>query len=137
MSARREKRLGLEEKAELAPNEWSRIEVGMLECTDRNFRASSEVRLKLGDQVTLEVPGLGPAAAIVSWTGRDEFAATFAVPIDLDRVRFMAVNQQAVLARLLKERAVAYSNGRHVEERALRRRILRTLPLKKIVDARR
>ena len=137
MGARRERRLGLEEKAELAPNDWSRIEVGMLECTDRNFRASTDAKLKVGDQVTLEVPGLGAAPATVSWTGRDEFAATFACPIDLDRVRFMAVNQQAVLARLLKERAAAYNNGRHVEERSLRRRILRTLPLKKIVDARR
>ena len=132
MSARRERRLALDEAAQLAPNEWSRIQVCMLECTDRSFRAASDIRIEVGAQVTLEVPGIGPVLAYVTWSRTKEFAATFAEAIDLYSARFMAVNQQAVLARLLQERAAAYADGRHVEERTLRHRILRTLPLKKV-----
>jgi hypothetical protein len=129
MGARKDKRLALDESASLAPNDWSRIQVAMLECTDIAFRASSDIQLQVGAQVTLDVPGIGPTLAYVTWSRPEEFAATFAEPIDLNRARFMAVNQQVVLARLLKERAAAFSDGRKVEERALRRRILQSLPL--------
>ena len=137
MSARKDKRLALDEKAQLSPNDWSRIEISMLECTDRRFRASSNIKLQIGAQVTLEIPGVGPVIAYVTWSRDDEFAATFAKPIDLYSVRFMSVNQQAVLARLLKERAAAFSDGRRIEERELRRRVLKALPLKTIPTARR
>ncbi|HEV2818234.1 MAG TPA: hypothetical protein VGW40_13560 [Allosphingosinicella sp.] len=128
----RQRRLALDEEARLAPNEWSNVEVRLLECSERGFRAECDISIPVGASVRLDVPGLGPVLAYVSWRRTGEFAATFGEPIDLSRARFMALNQEAVLARLLTERARAHAAGRNEEERSLRGRILTGLPIKTV-----
>ena len=75
--ARAERKLALDEAARLAPNEWSSVEVRMLECSERGFRAACDVALRLHAPVTLDVPGLGPVRASVAWRRPGEFFATF------------------------------------------------------------
>src|SRR5436853_1096402 len=123
MAARRDGRLALDEPARLAPNCWSSLEIRMLECTTKGFRASYDATVRISGFVTLEVPGIGPAEALVTWQRRGQFAATFTNPIDLEQARFMPLNGEAVLARLLRERANAHADGRKGEERELRARI--------------
>jgi hypothetical protein len=130
MAGRRETRLALDEPARLAPNEWSSIEIRLLECTARGFRATGELALKVGAQVMLEVPGIGWVRAFVTWRRKGEFAASFMEPIALGSARFMSINPEVRLARLLGERAAAYSAGRKRDEHALRGRILEGLPVK-------
>ena len=131
-AAGRQRRLALDEEARLAPNEWSSVEVRMLECSEQGFRAGCDISIPVGASVRLDVPGLGPVLAYVSWRRTGQFAATFAEPIDLSRARFMALNQEAVLARLLTERARAHATGRDAEERTLRERILTSLPIRTV-----
>jgi hypothetical protein len=130
MTADRERRLVLDEAARLAPNDWSNVEIRILELTASGFRAASDVTLREGALVTLEIPGLGPAAAFVAWRRAGQFAAAFAEPIDLAGAGFTPLNREIVLARLLGERAAAHAAGNSEEERGLRRRILRALPVR-------
>lgn len=131
--ARRESRLALDEPARLAPNDWCNVEVRMLECTEVRFRAAGDVTVRVGAIVTLDVPGLGPVEAYVSWQRSGQFAATFAKPIDLARARFTSLNQEVMLARLLVERAAAHAAGKNDEERSLKLQILDHLPLTQLV----
>jgi hypothetical protein len=132
MASRAEKRLALDEPARLAPNDWSSVEVRMLECTARDFRARGDVNLRVGAQVTLGVPGLGLTSARVTWRSANQFTAAFEEPIDLSRTGFMSLNREAVLARLLTERAAAHASGKDAQERELRGRILDGLPVRRI-----
>lgn len=132
MTARSERRLALDETARLAPNEWSNVEIRLLECTARDFRAAAPVTVRAGGPVMLEIPGIGWVRAYVSWQGGDQFTALFAEPIDLARAGFMSVNREAVLARLLTERAAAHAAGNDTEERDLRMRIRENLPVRRI-----
>ena len=132
MTRRAEKRLALDEAARLAPNDWSEVEARMLECTARGFRAACAATVRVGARVSLEVPGIGWVAAYVAWCRPGQIAAAFAEPIDLARVRFMALNREAVLARLLTERAAAHAAGKDDEERDLRSRIRDGLPVRRI-----
>jgi hypothetical protein len=130
MTVDREQRLVLDEAARLAPNDWSSVEIRILELTATGFRAVGDVILRKGALVTLEIPGIGPAAAFVAWRRGGQFAAAFAEPIDLAGAGFTPLNREIVLARLLGERAAAHAAGRGEEERGLRRRILRALPVR-------
>ena len=135
MASGRQKRLVLDEAARLAPNDWSSVEIRLLECTATGFRAASDLNLRVGAWVTVEIPGHGAVRASVTWRRPGEFAATFAEPIDLARMRCLSQNREAVLARLLGERAAARAAGRHAEERALRGEILRGLPFRSLDGA--
>jgi hypothetical protein len=126
-----DKRLALDEGVRLAPNDWSSIEVRLLECSESSFRATCDVTLRLHAPVTLEVPGIGPRRAYVAWRRNGEFVAKFEDPIDLDRTKFMSLKQEVVLARLLSERARAHAAGREDEERALRAQIRTGLPVRR------
>ena len=132
MAARLENRLALDEPARLAPNDWSNVEIRMLECTATGFRASCDLNIKRCSIVTLEVPGIGLVRAYVTWRRGDQFAATFFEPVDLSKVRFMPLNGEIMLARLLRERAKAHAAGRSEEERDLRGRIRQILPMKPV-----
>jgi hypothetical protein len=132
MTLPQESRLALDEPARLAPNDWSSVEIRMLECTADGFRASCDIAIKKGAVVTLDVPGVGPARAHITWRRGSQFAAYFDEPVELARTGFMAVNGEAILARLLKERARAHAAGRAEEERNLRGRISEILPMKTI-----
>lgn len=127
-----DKRLALDEGVRLSPNDWSSIEVRLLECSQTSFRATCDVALRLHAMVTLEIPGLGPARAFVAWRRDGEFVANFEMPIDLERARFLSLNQEAVLARLLNERARAQRAGRADEEQALRAKIRAGLPVRRL-----
>jgi len=132
MAALRENRLALDEPARLAPNDWSNVEIRMLECTAAGFRASCDLNIRRCSIVTLDVPGIGSVRAYVTWRRGDQFAATFFEPIDLSKAKFMPLNGQTVLARLLRERASAHAAGRNEEERDLRGRIRQILPMKPV-----
>lgn len=135
MTARGRRRLALDEPVRFAPNEWSSAEIRLLECTATGFRAASDLHLRVGTWVSVELPALGWVRATISWRRSGEFAAIFAEPIDLASMPCMTVNPEAVLARLLGERAAAHKAGRQAEERALRGEILRTLPLRPLDGA--
>lgn len=132
MGAHGKSRLALDEPARLAPNDWSSLEVRLLECTERSFRARCDETVRIAGLVSLVVPGIGPVKAYITWRRRNQFSATFAEPLDLSRARFMPVNGEAVLARLLRERATAYASGRKGDERKLRARISEALPMRPV-----
>ena len=135
MPGRSERRLALDESTRLAPNEWSSLDVRLLECTAHGFRAAAPATVRAGASVMLDIPGIGWVRAYVSWQRGGQFTAAFAEPIDLARVRFMSVNREALLARLLSERAAAHAAGKDSEERDLRMRIREQLPIRRIGGA--
>ena len=124
-------RLDVEEVVRLRPNDWSSMEVVLLECSATDFVASCEARLRPGYVVTLEVPKVGPKPAHVQWCRGGRFGATFWEPLDLNKAGFRWVRREAVLARLLQERAAADAAGRHDLELKLRLRIRNTLPIRR------
>ena len=134
MGARRQSKLALNEPVRLAPNDWSSIEIRLLECTATGFRAAGDLRTRVNAPVSVELPVLGWVRASITWCRAGEFVATFAEPIDLTAMRGLSLNREAVLARLLDERAAAHAAGRHDEERALRGDILHSLPVRSLDD---
>ena len=132
MAARKDKRLALDEGVRLAPNDWSSVEIRLLECSETGFRAACDVVLRLHAPVMLEVPGIGTVRAYVAWRKDGEFVGKFEDPIDIDRAKFLSLNREAVLARLLSERARAHAAGRSDEEQALRAQIRTGLPVRRI-----
>ena len=81
MAAKRQKRLALDEPARLAPNDWSSLEIRLLEVTATGFRAAGDLRIRVGAWVSVELPSLGWVRACVTWRRSGEFAATFAEPV--------------------------------------------------------
>lgn len=128
------KPIALDEQVRLHPNEWSSVEARVIECSEAGFRAISDALVRVGFLVRLEVPGVGPVEAHVSWRRGNQFGATFVAPLDLTRTGFRPIKKEAVLARLLIERAAAQVKGSAVEERALRRQILEGLPVRRKGD---
>ena len=129
---RRGKRLALDEAVRFAPNDWSSVEIQLLECSAEGFRATCDLRLRVGSPVSVEMPSLGWLRAYVTWCGAGEIAATFGEPIDLARLGCLSLNREVVLARLLRERAAAHAAGKDCEERDLRSAILRGLPVRTV-----
>lgn len=97
----------LDEPARLHPNEWSSLEVRVLDCSEGGFRAACDAKVRIGFLVTLEIPGIGPAEARVSWCRGKEFGASFLRPIVLDQAGF---GQQTNFARLLVQRPAPVSS---------------------------
>ena len=128
---RETERIALDEPARLHPNDWSSLEVRVLDCSESGFRAFCEAVVKVGSVVTLEVPGLGPTRAQVSWRRGTQFGAKFVEPLELSQAAFAPVNKEAVLARMLVQRAAAQGSGLFAQEQQLRRRILAALPVRK------
>ncbi len=130
---RRSERLPLDQSARLRPNGWSSLEVRVLDLSESGFRASCEARVQAGSCVSLDVPGLGPVEAQVEWQRSGQFGARFVQPIDLDRCGWALPDHPDELARLLVQRAGARQAGRTAVEADLRRQILDTLPVRRIV----
>ena len=128
---RETERIALDEPARLHPNDWSSLEVRVLDCSETGFRAFCEAVVKVGSVVTLEVPGLGPTRAQVSWRRGTQFGAKFVEPLELSQAAFAPVNEEAVLARMLVQRAAARGSGLFAQEQRLRRQILAALPVRK------
>ena len=127
---RRAQRVSLDEAARLRPNDWSSLEVRMIDLSESGFRASCDARLQRGGLVTLEVQGVGPVEAQVEWQRGDTFGARFVLPIDMEKCSWTPTERESVLAQLLIDRAAARQAGRMNAERRLRQRILNTLPMK-------
>ena len=127
---RRAQRVNLDEAARLRPNDWSSLEVRMIDISESGFRASCEARLQRGGLVTLEVQGIGSVEAQVEWQRGEAFGARFILPIDIAKCSWTPSERESVLAQLLIDRAAARRAGRVNAERRLRQRILNTLPMK-------
>lgn len=132
---RREKRTQVDEAARLHPNEWSSVEVRVLDLSANGFRAECDARVTLGNAVTLEVEGVGPVVARVTWTRGNRFGAKFDAPTDVSDCAWPAVSDQIVLSRMLFERAEARQSGQFGQELELRRKILNGLPVRPIAGA--
>ena len=128
---RRAKRILVDEPARLHPNHWSSLEVRLLDYSDEGFRAQCEARVREGDLVTLEVPGIGPTQAQVTWCRDGDLGARFLQPVSLRKAAVKALPPENALARLLVQRAAAHRTNRRDEEEALRREILKGLPVRR------
>lgn len=129
---RREERLPLDEPARLHPNEWSSLEVRVLDLSKNGFRAECEARVTVGSCVTLELPGIGSELAYVTWRRGDRFGAKFPKPVSIDSCDWSRLSDHAVLARMLVERAAARSVGQYGAEFELRRKIIDSLPMVRV-----
>ena len=130
-AGRQEERHPLEVETRLKPNSWSSLSIRMLDVSSAGFRAECEARVLPGACVTLAIPGIGEVDAQVEWQRREEFGARFLAPLDLDRCEWSLGDANQALARLLVQRASAKQVGRNGAEADLRRRILRSLPMRK------
>ena len=130
-SERRAERMPLDESTRLRPNEWSSLEIRMIDLSSCGFRANCEARLRPGSCVSLDIPGVGAIDAQVEWQRGDMLGARFYQPIDVERCTWTARERVSVLARLLIERAAAAQAGRTEAEKQLRQRILATMPVTK------
>ncbi|MDB5693344.1 MAG: hypothetical protein JWO81_2407 [Alphaproteobacteria bacterium] len=128
---RRAERLALDESTRLKPNDWSSLEIRMLDLSPLGFRGSCEARLQPGGAITLEIPGLGGVEAQVEWQRGNQFGARFFSEIDLERCGWALGEQGHPLAQLLVQRAQARAAGRGGAEAQIRRRILEELPIRK------
>ena len=128
---RRAARVPLDEATRLRPNDWSSLEVRMIDLSSTGFRASCEARLQKGGCVSLDVPGIGTVEAQVEWQRGDTLGARFLDPIDLEKCTWTPLERGSGLAQLLVERAAARRAGRHAAERQFRERILAALPIQK------
>lgn len=130
-SGRKAERLQLDTEARLRPNDWSSLQVKMLDLSASGFRAECEARVQPGGSVSLDVPGIGAVEAQVEWQRGSQFGARFFAPIELRRCQWTFRERHQALARLLVERAAAKRAGRRDAEGQLRREILSALPMRK------
>jgi len=128
---RKAERIIVNEAARLHPNDWSSLEVRLLDCSEGGFRACCQARVGIGDAVTLELPGLDPARARVTWCHGKEFGARFDAPFPLERANLTLAGDDVLLARLLVERAAAHRANLHEREQMLRERIRQALPVRR------
>ena len=131
---RKANRVVVDEAVRLHPNEWSSLEVRLLDCSEAGFRAECEARVRPGNLVTLELPGIGPARAQVSWCRGREFGARFVETVEFERSELGTPPAETVLARLLVQRAEAHRGNLRDHEEELRRRILDALPMQRVRD---
>jgi hypothetical protein len=129
--ARRTERLGLEAAARLRPNDWSSVEVAMVDLSEDGFSARCDARVLPGSGVSIDIPGIGAVEAQVEWRRGQQFGARFLLPIDLQRCDWTLRERHHVLAELLVERAQARRAGRRSAEIQLRNKILQSLPVHK------
>ena len=132
---RREKRTQVDEAARLSPNHWSSIEVRVLDISPNGFRAECDARILIGTAVTLQIEGVGPLNAHVTWRRGERFGAKFDLPADLTGCAWSPVCDQIVLSRLLIDRATARGADAFGSELELRRKILESLPVRPVRGA--
>ena len=128
---RRAERHKVDEAARLRPNDWSSLEIRIVDLSAFGFRGECEARLRPGGSVTLTVPGLGDVEAQVEWQRGGQFGARFFQPIALASCGWTVGGRRNALARLLVERAAAKRAGRDDAEQSLRHEILSSLVIRK------
>jgi len=106
--------------------------VRVLDLSSNGFRAECEARVLVGTCVTLEVPGIGPSQAYVTWRRGNRFGAKFSTTLDVSQTGCAPLPREAVLGRMLVERAEARSGGQFGHEIELRRQILNSLPMVRV-----
>ena len=126
---RKVKRIGIYEPTRLRPNDWSSVEIRILDISSVGFRGQCDAILMLNSWVSLDVPGVGPMHSKVLWQRRDQFGAEFIRPIDLAQCSWTPETAEGMLARLLVQRAVAQQEGNAEHERLLRSHIAAGLPI--------
>jgi hypothetical protein len=125
-------RKAVDEAVRLHPNDWSSLEVRLIDCSETGFRAACEARVQSGLLVTLELPGLGPRQAQVSWANGREFGARFIEPLEAVPDTLRPASEEVLLARLLVKRAGAHKARCWRHETALREEILKSLPVRRL-----
>jgi hypothetical protein len=132
---RREKRTQVNAPARLHPNSWSSLEVRVLDISANGFRAECDARITIGSSVALEIEGIGPVHAHVTWRRGERFGAKFDQPLDLAPCTWAPVCEQVVLSRMLIDRVRAHEDGAFGSELELRRKILEGLPVRPVRGA--
>jgi hypothetical protein len=128
---RKGERKAVDEPVRLHPNAWSSLEVRLIDCSETGFRAECEARVRKYDEVTLELPGVGPVQAYVAWCRGQEFGARFVQPISIEQAKLAPAGDQQKLARLLVQRAAAQKSRLWEHEERLRKEIGKALPLRR------
>lgn len=126
---RRSERIEVDTTTRLRPNDWSSLEVRLVDLSAEGFRVQCDAAVLRGALVRIALPGIGEAEAQVSWRRRGEFGAKFTMPIDMEAAGIAPVPRERVLARLLVQRADALAGGRFGQEQELRERIRSALPM--------
>jgi hypothetical protein len=129
---RRSERIEVDETTRLRPNDWSSLEVRLVDISAEGFRVQCDAAVLRGSLVRVALPGLGEVEAQVSWRRRGEFGARFMVPIDVAAAGIDPVPSERILARLLVQRAEALAGGRFRSEQELRERIRSALPMRRL-----
>lgn len=129
---RRNERMAVDGTARLRPNSWSSLEVRLVDLSETGFRAQCDLMMLAGSALWIDLPGIGEVEAQVSWRRSGEIGARFIVPVDLSRCAIKPVSDEAVLARLLVQRADARAAGRFRQEMKLRSEIRERLPMRRL-----
>ena len=77
-------RYRLDHNTRLRPNDWSTVQVGMVDISTHGFRFECDANLRIGGYVTLELHGIGLVEARIVWRRGEQLGAQFARPIPLD-----------------------------------------------------
>ena len=117
---RQAERLSVDVAARLRPNDWSHVEVTVLDLSELGFRARCDARLQPGGGVSLDIPGIGAVEAQVEWRKANEFGARFFVPIDLSRCEWTLTQRSHARAELLVDRAPPRHSGRPLADVQIR-----------------
>jgi hypothetical protein len=83
LERRRVGRRPLQARARIRPNDWSSLEIDLVDFTEEGFRAACEANLKIGTFISVEVPGNGVVSAKIIWRSGEALGAKFVQPIDL------------------------------------------------------
>jgi hypothetical protein len=126
---RKADRVPIDADARLRPNDWSSLEIHMIDLSPLGFRGRCDARLPAGSGVSLDVPGIGAVGAQVEWQHKDEFGARFFAPIALESCEWTLADGRHALATLLVQRAAARRAARNVAE--IRPRILMVPAMRK------
>ena len=102
---RQAERVPLDASARLAPNDWSSLEVRIVNISRTGFRAQCDARLLTGGCVSIEVPGIGWVTAQVEWQRDGSIGAKFLHPISLAHCPWTLKEDLSVLTELLIGRA--------------------------------
>lgn len=109
-------RQALERVAKLSPNEWSSIQVTLVDLSEHGFRVRCDAMLRVGSFVLIGIAGIGQVSAKVIWRRDGEFGAKFIRPLNLQHCEWTkgdaadilpGVEEAAELARALASRAAA------------------------------
>ena len=80
---RKVERIVIDKPARLRPNDWSLVNVNVIDLSTDGFRAAGDLQLRPGGYLSLEVPGIGRVDARVVWQEYREFGAQFLRPLPL------------------------------------------------------